>query len=286
MLHFSSRSALALASLAACRALQPPARRHLRAVARVVARATESDAASAPRADANDALPEIKAPVEGKQVRMFGAKLDAGFAGARASSKATIRAVLKAYADDEAYAGEASNDEQAEIFYSSAVEQMNRGRYDEATKLLNRGCYFAGVGTRRGGQMQLWLGQALSAANRRGEALKLMDALKAHPDRDVRKVAKELLFIMKAPPLQLGEESRVSFDMDEFDAEKSYERAPDGTIRRRDAAAFEKPPEYGSVEWVLQQPRLTEEETIAAVDPVAAGLLFAIAAGSLAFFRG
>ena len=36
------------------------------------------------------------------QVRMFGAKLDAGFAGARASSKATIRAVLKAYADDEA----------------------------------------------------------------------------------------------------------------------------------------------------------------------------------------
>ena len=121
---------------------------------------------------------------------------------------------------------------------------MNRGRYDEATKLLNRGCYFAGVGTRRGGQMQLWLGQALSAAGRRGEALKLMDALKAHPDRDVRKVAKELLFIMKAPPLQLGEESRVSFDMDEFDAEKSYERAPDGTIRRRDAAAFEKPPEH------------------------------------------
>ena len=92
--------------------------------------------------------------------------------------------------------------------------------------------------------MQLWLGQALSAAGRRGEALKLMDALKAHPDRDVRKVAKELLFIMKAPPLQLGEESRVSFDMDEFDAEKSYERAPDGTIRRRDAAAFEKPPEH------------------------------------------
>ena len=32
--------------------------------------------------DANDKLPEMRAPEEGKQVRMFGAKLDAGFAAA------------------------------------------------------------------------------------------------------------------------------------------------------------------------------------------------------------
>ena len=95
--------------------------------------------------------------------------------------------------------------------------------------------------------MQLWLGQALYAAGRRGDALKLLLALKAHPDRDVAKVSKELVFILKAPELQLDESSRVGFDMDNFDAEAKFERAPDGTIKIMKRPEFEKPPEYGSV---------------------------------------
>ena len=71
-------------------------------------------------------------------------------------------------------------------------------------KRLNRASYFAGVMVVEGGQMQLWLGQALYAAGRRGDALKLL-ALKAHPDRDVAKVSKEFVFILKAPELQLDE---------------------------------------------------------------------------------
>ena len=63
------------------------------------------------------------------------------------------------------------------------------------------------------------------------------------------------MFILKAPELQLDESSRVGFDMDNFDAEAKFERAPDGTIRIMKRPDFEKPPEYGSVEWVLQQPR-------------------------------
>ena len=198
--------------------------------------------------DANDKLPEMKTPEEGKQVRMFGAKLDAGFAGTRASNPKVIRAVLKAYEDKKDTEGSyASNDEQAEIFYASAVEKMNKGFYDDAVKRLNRASYFAGVASRRGGQMQLWLGQALYAAGRRGDALKLLLALKAHPDRDVAKVSKELVFILKAPELQLDESSRVGFDMDNFDAEAKFERAPDGTIKIMKRPDFEKPPEYGSV---------------------------------------
>ena len=78
--------------------------------------------------DANDKLPEMKTPEEGKQVRMFGAKLDAGFAGTRASNPKVIRAVRKAYEDKKDTEGSyASNDEQAEIFYASAVEKMNKG---------------------------------------------------------------------------------------------------------------------------------------------------------------
>ena len=95
---------------------------------------------------------------------------------------------------------------------------MNRGRYDDSVRLLNRACYFAGVASRRGGQMQLWLAQALYAANRRGECLKLLQALKAHPDSDVRTVGKELLYILKAPQLKLDDESFVNIDMDAFDA--------------------------------------------------------------------
>ena len=235
--------------------------------------------------DANDKLPEMRAPEEGKQVRMFGAKLDAGFAGTRASNPKIIRAVLKAYEDKRDTEGSyASNDEQAEIFYASAVEKMNKGFYDDAVKRLNRASYFAGVASRRGGQMQLWLGQALYAAGRRGDALKLLLALKAHPDRDVAKVSKELVFILKAPELQLDESSRVGFDMDNFDAEAKFERAPDGTIKIMKRPDFEKPPEYGSVEWVLQQPR-GEPLPTNEVDPVAVGGVLALCVGALALCR-
>ena len=263
--------------------------------------------------DANDKLPEMRAPEEGKQVRMFGAKLDAGFAGTRASNPKVIRAVLKAYDEKKDTEGSyASNDEQAEIFYASAVEKMNKGFYDDAVKRLNRASYFAGVASRRGGQMQLWLGQALYAAGRRGDALKLLLALKAHPDRDVAKVSKELVFILKAPELQLDESSRVGFDMDNFDAEAKFERAPDGTIKIMKRPEFEKPPEYGSVrsrrpavpsrhlhesspgeerlrcsaqvEWVLQPPR-GEPPVGNDVDPVAVGGVLALCVGALALCR-
>ena len=58
---------------------------------------------------------------------------------------------------------------------------MNKGFYDDAVKRLNRASYFAGVASRRGGQMQLWLGQALYAAGRRGDALKLLFGVESAP---------------------------------------------------------------------------------------------------------
>lgn len=237
-----------------------------------------------PQSDARDKLPEIQAPVEGKKVRMFGAKLDAGFAGVRATSSSKIRQVLAAYNNGTSTEGLASSDEQAEIFYASAVEKMNRGYYDDAVKLLNRASYFAGVASRKGGEMQLWLGQALYAAGRPGDAKKLLLALKAHPDRDVAKVSKELVFILSAPTLQLNASSRVTFDMDNFDAEATFQKAPDGTIKIMKRAEYEKPPEYGSVEWVLQQPRPPPPDKVE-VDPVAVGGILALCVGALALCR-
>lgn len=130
--------------------------------------------------------------------------------------------------------------------------------------------------------MQLWLAQALYAARRRGECLKLLQGLKAHPDRDVRKVGKELMFILQAPELVLDESSRVTIDMDNFNDDISYERSPDGTIRKRNRVnPLEEQPEYGSVEWVLQQP---VEPPISDLDPgPLAVAVFACVAG-LAFY--
>ena len=50
---------------------------------------------------------------------------------------------------------------------------MNKGFYDDAVKRLNRASYFAGVASRRGGQMQLWLGR-LCTLRAAGDALKLL----------------------------------------------------------------------------------------------------------------
>ena len=268
--------------LATCAsALRPtPARK----TSRLNLRSTKTDErATIPIADANDKLPELKAPVEGKQVRMFGAKLDAGLAGTRAVSRKTIQEVLTKYAAGNSTEGMASAEDQSEIFYGAAVDAMNRGNYDKSVKLLNRACYFAGVTSRRGGQMQLWLAQALYAARRRGEALKLLTALKSHPDSDVRKVGKELAFILQAPELKLEDSSRVSIDMDNFNDDVSYERAPDGTIRLRNKVnKLEEQPEYGSVDWVLAQPPPPPAQEM---DPAPLLIAVALCIGGLAFFR-
>ena len=68
------------------------------------------------------------------------------------------------------------------------------------------------------------------------------------------------------------------------DAEAKFERAPDGTIRIMKRPDFEKPPEYGSVEWVLQQPR-GEPLPTNEVDPVAVGGVLALCVGALALCR-
>jgi hypothetical protein len=273
----------ALILLATCAsALRPtPARKTSRFKLRSSTQTDER--ATIPIADANDKLPELKAPVEGKQVRMFGAKLDAGLAGTRAVSRKTIQEVLTKYAAGNSTEGMASAEDQSEIFYGAAVDAMNRGNYDKSVKLLNRACYFAGVTSRRGGQMQLWLAQALYAARRRGEALKLLTALKSHPDSDVRKVGKELAFILQAPELKLEDSSRVSIDMDNFNDDVSYERAPDGTIRLRNKVnKLEEQPEYGSVDWVLAQPPPPPTQEM---DPAPLLIAVVLCIGGLAFFR-
>lgn len=240
---------------------------------------------------------ENQFPENEKQVRMFGAKLDASMAGRRAVrhshtrlsvclapvaqvSRAEILAVLA----DEDDSSEVSTEQRAEIFYAEAVERMNKANYNRAVELLNRACYYASPTSRRGGQMQLWLAQALYAAGERPQCIRLLEVLKKHPDRDVRMVSKELAFIVQAPELVLNSSSYITINMDNFDDDSVYQRAPDGTISKRSQISkLREEPEYGSVEWAIAQAAL--EKPLAQFDPALAIAATVLCLGLLAFFR-
>ncbi|KAJ8599770.1 hypothetical protein CTAYLR_003421 [Chrysophaeum taylorii] len=220
-------------------------------------------------------------PFDEGKVRMFGAKLDASMAGRRAVSRAEILAVLA----DEDEGRNVSIADRAEIFYAEAVDILNRGEYDRAVQYLNRACYFANPISRRGGQMQLWLAQALYAAGRRPQCVRLLSVLEKHSDRDVRTVAKELIFIVQAPLLALNASNYITIDMDKFNDDSVYKRAPDGTISKRpQVSKLPEEPEYGSVEWAVQQAELGKQPQ-AQLDPALAIAATVLCIGSLVFFR-
>lgn len=235
-------------------------------------------------------------PENEKQVRMFGAKLDASMAGRRAvrctyacflvlSAVAQVsRAEILAVLADEDDSSEVSTEQRAEIFYAEAVERMNKANYNRAVELLNRACYYASPTSRRGGQMQLWLAQALYAAGERPQCIRLLEVLKKHPDRDVRMVSKELAFIVQAPELVLNSSSYITINMDNFDDDSVYQRAPDGTISKRSQISkLREEPEYGSVEWAMAQAAL--EKPLAQFDPALAVAATVLCLGLLIFFR-
>ncbi|HEY9889633.1 MAG TPA: hypothetical protein V6D02_14605, partial [Candidatus Obscuribacterales bacterium] len=60
----------------------------------------------------------------------------------------------------------------------------------------------AGGATSLGGNIQLWLMNAYSAAGRQGDAIALGEKLATHPDYDVRKQGKRVLEILQAPQLK------------------------------------------------------------------------------------
>ena len=88
----------------------------------------------------------------------------------------------------------------------------------------------------------------------RQRAYELLRALKTHPDRDVRRVAPEILYIYQAPKLKLSDDDYVKFpdmsDMEAFDSRYVWqggEYVPPGSRVRRDEG-----PEEGTLEWIEQ----------------------------------
>lgn len=91
---------------------------------------------------------------------------------------------------------------QAKAFYETGQRAFECGNYREAVVALEEGTRLAGGATPLGGNIQLWLMNAYSAANRQQEAIALGEKLVKHPDTEVRKQSKRIVEILKAPKLK------------------------------------------------------------------------------------
>jgi len=136
-------------------------------------------------------------------VRVFGANFDRDLAGSNAVHMPELLA-------DEVV-DIASDDGVATLYFAEGVGAMKKGSYDAAVALFRRATAYAGGSrTRRGGQMQLWLCQALYASGEVAEAAALARKLSKEGSGNIKKAAKSLYLIFEAPPIK-GVGNKVNF---------------------------------------------------------------------------
>lgn len=95
--------------------------------------------------------------------------------------------------------------QRARAAYQLGQQAFERGRYADAVKAFEQGLAEK-PGISLDGELKLWLVNALAATDRRQEAIELCGQLARHPDLDVRKQSKQILYIIQAPKLQAKEE--------------------------------------------------------------------------------
>jgi len=178
-----------------------------------------------------------------QKVNVGGAKLDADVAGA---------AVLEVQATEE-----------HEVLFQQGVQGMRRGEYKRAVTAFTQAiaAYPGGMTTRKGGQYAVWLAQALHACGgtKRGDAMRLLKKTESHPDKDVRILADNVLYIFQAPELKLGEENFMKIPkLEEVD---TWGRP------RRQLEEKDPEPEKYSIEWYLERAKETERKNNAVPDP-------------------
>jgi tetratricopeptide (TPR) repeat protein len=96
----------------------------------------------------------------------------------------------------------ADSKEQARIAYANGQDAFERGNYREAVDYFEKAVGLAKAATPLGGEIQTWLVNAYSAVGRTADAIALCETLVRHPDIEVRKQAKNVLYILKAPQLK------------------------------------------------------------------------------------
>jgi tetratricopeptide (TPR) repeat protein len=88
----------------------------------------------------------------------------------------------------------------AEFLHGQAA--FERGNYRQAVSHFEQAVDLATATTVLGGEIQIWLVNAYSAVDRQADATALCETLTHHPDLEIRKQAKNLLYILQAPALK------------------------------------------------------------------------------------
>lgn len=91
---------------------------------------------------------------------------------------------------------------QAKTEYAYGQAAFERGDYRQAVTHFEAGVKLAKAATPLGGEIQIWLVNAYNAVGQGREAEALCETLTRHPDLEVRKQAKNLLYILQAPQLR------------------------------------------------------------------------------------
>ena len=90
----------------------------------------------------------------------------------------------------------------AKTEYAYGQAAFERGNYRQAVNHFEAGVKLAKAMTPLGGEIQIWLVNAYNAVGQGQEAIALCKTLTRHPDLEVRKQAKNLLYILEAPQLR------------------------------------------------------------------------------------
>ncbi|OKH24155.1 hypothetical protein NIES593_08335 [Hydrococcus rivularis NIES-593] len=92
--------------------------------------------------------------------------------------------------------------EQFQIEYQKGKYTFERGQYRLSVQHLEKASQLVALGSRLGGEVQIWLVTAYQAASQLQEAISLCRQLTKHPHPEIRKQSKRLLYIIEAPQLK------------------------------------------------------------------------------------
>ena len=85
-------------------------------------------------------------------------------------------------------------------------QALERGQYRLSVEELEAAIALVNLGSKQGGEAQLWLVMAYQAAGRLAEAQSLCRKLIHHPDPHLKKQGKQVLYILEAPSLSRPKE--------------------------------------------------------------------------------
>jgi tetratricopeptide (TPR) repeat protein len=97
---------------------------------------------------------------------------------------------------------EKANLEVARSHYQEGKAAFERGRYRESVAYLEKAVNLLDRNSLLGGEAQIWLITAYEATEQTLEAIALCEQVSQHPDPEMRKQGKRLLYILKAPRLK------------------------------------------------------------------------------------